>query len=101
MEKIFTALETIESNTARMFGLEDERTQIVFMLTDSLRTVFVDEETIMKAEIEEKENKKLSVEELAEKSDEEQIEYMSKLSEEELDVLARETLCKMFETLLC
>lgn len=101
MEKIFTALETIESNTARMFGLEDERTQIVFMLTDSLRTVFVNEEAIMKAKIEEKENKKLSVEELAEKSEEEQIEYMSKLSEKELDTLARETLCKMFETMLC
>lgn len=58
MEKIFTALETIESNTARMFGLEDERTQIVFMLTDSLRTVFVNEEAIVKAETEEKEKQK-------------------------------------------
>lgn len=99
MEKIFTALETIESNTARMFGLEDERTQIVFMLTDSLRTVFVNEEAITEAEVEEKENKKLSVEELAEKSEEEQIEYMSKLSEKELDTLARETLCKMFDSM--
>lgn len=99
MEKIFTALETIESNTARMFGLEDERTQIVFMLTDSLRTVFVNEEAIMKAENEEKENRKLSVEELAEKSEEEQIEYMNKLSEKELDTLARETLCKMIEAM--
>lgn len=99
MEKIFTALETIESNTARMFGLEDERTQIVFMLTDSLRTVFVNEETIMKAEIKEKENRKLSIEELAEKSEEEQTEYMSKLSEEELDLLTREVLCKMFDSM--
>ena len=36
MERILNAIETIESGVARKFGLEDEKTKIVFSLTEFL-----------------------------------------------------------------
>ena len=44
MERILNAIETIESGVARKFGLEDEKTKIVFSLTEFLREVFAEEE---------------------------------------------------------
>jgi hypothetical protein len=44
MERILNAIETIESGTARKFGLEDDKTKIVFSLTEFLREIFAEEE---------------------------------------------------------
>ena len=50
MERILSAIETIEANSARMFGLEDDKTKLVFSLTEFLREIFaeekIEEETI-------------------------------------------------------
>ncbi len=44
MERILNAIETIEANSARMFGLEDDKTKLVFSLTEFLREIFAEEE---------------------------------------------------------
>lgn len=99
MEKIITAIETIEANSARMFGLEDERTQIVFMLTDSLRTLFENEEAV--ASVPEAssatEHGVVCFDDLLELNDEEAQKVIASLSEEQQDAFVREGFCKLLE----
>lgn len=44
MERILNAIETIESGVARNFGLENDKTKLVFALTEFLREVLAEEE---------------------------------------------------------
>jgi hypothetical protein len=95
MERIITAIETIEANSARMFGLEDERTQIVFMLTDSLRTLFENEEAV--AGSPETEHGVVCFNDLLELNEEEAQKVIADLSEEQKDAFVREGFCKLLE----
>lgn len=95
MERIITAIETIEANSARMFGLEDERTQVVFMLTDSLRTLFENEEAV--AGSPETEHGIVCFDELLELNEEEAQKVIASLSEEQKDAFVREGFCKLLE----
>ena len=96
MEKIITAIETIEANSARMFGLEDERTQVVFMLTDSLRTLFENEEAV--ADSPATEHGITCFDDLlALKGEEEMIKAIDNLTEEQASAFAREGMCKLLD----
>lgn len=99
MERILTAIETIEANSARMFGLEDERTQLVFMFTDNLRAVFENEE--VDANVLETspatEHEAVRFDDLLELNEEEIIKVVSDLSAEETEAIIREGMCKLLE----
>ncbi len=96
MERIITAIETIEANSARMFGLEDERTQIVFMLTDSLRTLFENEEAV--ASVPEAKCGVMCFDDLLEIEDEEEVnKIIANLSDEQIDAFAREGMFKLLD----
>jgi hypothetical protein len=95
MERIITAIETIEANSARMFGLEDERTQVVFMLTDSLRTVFENEEAVAGSPT--TEHGVMCFNDLLEMDDEEATRVIANLSEEQKDAFVREGFCNLLE----
>jgi hypothetical protein len=95
MERIITAIETIEANSARMFGLEDERTQVVFMLTDSLRTLFENEEAV--ADSPATEHGVVCFNDLLELNEEEAQKAIADLSEEQKDAFVREGFCKLLE----
>lgn len=97
MERIITAIETIEANSARMFGLEDERTQIVFMLTDSLRTLFENEEAVAGSPA--TEHSVVCFDDLLELNEEEAQKVIANLSEEQQDAFVREGFCKLLEEL--
>lgn len=97
MERIITAIETIEANSARMFGLEDERTQVVFMLTDSLRTLFENEEAA--ADSPATEHGVVCFNDLLEMDDEEATKVIADLSPAETEAFIREGMCKLFEEL--
>lgn len=97
MERIITAIETIEANSARMFGLEDERTQIVFMLTDSLRTIFENEEAV--ANSPETEHGVVCFDDLLKMEEEEANKAIAGLSAEETEAFIREGMCKLLEEL--
>lgn len=97
MERIINAIETIEANSARMFGLEDERTQVVFMLTDSLRTLFENEEAV--AGSPETEHDVVCFNDLLEKDEEEAQKIIADLSAEETKAFLRDGMCKLFEEL--
>lgn len=97
MERIIIAIETIEANSARMFGLEDERTQVVFMLTDSLRTLFENEEAV--AGSPETEHGVVCFNDLLEMDEEEAQKVIADLSAEETEAFLREGMCKLFEEL--
>lgn len=97
MEKIITAIETIEANSARMFGLEDERTQIVFMLTDNLRTLFENEEAA--ADSPATEHGVVCFNDLVEMDEEKANKVIAGLSEKETEAFIREGMCKLFEEL--
>lgn len=43
MERILNAIETIESGATRKFGFEDDKTKLVFSLTEFLREIFAEE----------------------------------------------------------
>lgn len=102
MEKIITAIETIEANSARMFGLEDERTQFVFRLTNSLRTVFEDEETVENVPTASfaTEHEIVCFDDLLELNEEEAEKVIDDLSEEEVNAFLSEGICKLFEKML-
>jgi hypothetical protein len=95
MERIITAIETIEANSARMFGLEDERTQVVFMLTDSLRTLFENEEAVAGSPA--TEHGVVCFNDLLELNEEEAQKVIADLSEEQKDAFVREGFCKLLE----
>jgi hypothetical protein len=95
MERIITAIETIEANSARMFGLEDERTQVVFMLADSLRTLFENEEAV--ADSPATEHGVVCFNDLLELNEEEAQKVIADLSEEQKDAFVREGFCKLLE----
>lgn len=95
MERIITAIETIEANSARMFGLEDERTQVVFMLTDSLRTLFENEEAVAGSPA--TEYGIVCFDDLLELNEEEAQKVIANLSEEQKDAFVREGFCKLLE----
>lgn len=95
MERIITAIETIEANSARMFGLEDERTQVVFMLTDSLRTLFENEEAAAGSPA--TEHGVVCFNDLLEMDEEEATKVIASLSEEQQDAFVREGFCKLLE----
>lgn len=95
MERIITAIETIEANSARMFGLEDERTQVVFMLTDSLRTLFENEEAVAGSPA--TEHGVVCFDDLLELNEEEAQKVIANLSEEQQDAFVREGFCKLLE----
>lgn len=97
MERIITAIETIEANSARMFGLEDERTQVVFMLTDSLRTLFENEEAVAGSPA--TEHGVVCFNDLLEMDEEEAQKIIADLSAEETEAFLREGMCKLFEEL--
>lgn len=97
MERIITAIETIEANSARMFGLEDERTQIVFMLTDSLRTIFENEEAVAGSPT--TEHGVVCFNDLLEMDEEEANKAIAGLSAEETEAFIREGMCKLLEEL--
>ena len=97
MERIITAIETIEANSARMFGLEDERTQVVFMLTDSLRTLFENEEAVAGSPA--TEHGVVCFNDLLEMDEEEAQKIIADLSTEETEAFLREGMCKLFEEL--
>lgn len=97
MEKIITAIETIEANSARMFGLEDERTQIVFMLTDNLRTLFENEEAAAGSPA--TEHDVVCFNDLVEMDEEKANKIIAGLSEKETEAFIREGMCKLFEEL--
>lgn len=97
MERIITAIETIEANSARMFGLEDERTQVVFMLTDSLRTLFENEEAVAGSPA--TEHGVVCFNDLLEMDEEEATKVIADLSAEETEAFLREGMCKLFEKL--
>lgn len=95
MERIITAIETIEANSARMFGLEDERTQVVFMLTDSLRTLFENEEAVAGSPA--TEHGIVCFDDLLKMDEEEATKVIASLSEEQKDAFIREGFCKFLE----
>lgn len=95
MERIITAIETIEANSARMFGLEDERTRVVFMFTDGLRTLFENEEAV--AGSPETEHGVVCFNDLLEMDEEEAQKIIANLSEEQKDAFVREGFCKLLE----
>lgn len=100
MERIMTAIETIEANSARMFGLEDERTQIVFMLTDSLRTIFENEEAVANApEASPATEHGIDCLDdlLALKNEEEMNKAIDNLTEEQASAFVREGLCRFLD----
>lgn len=97
MERIITAIETIEANSARMFGLEDERTQVVFMLTDSLRTLFENEEAVAGSPA--TEHGVVCFNDLLEMDEEEATKVIADLSAEETEAFIREGFCKLLEEL--
>jgi hypothetical protein len=97
MEKIITAIETIEANSARMFGLEDERTQIVFMLTDSLRTLFENEEAVANSVA--TEHGVVCFDDLLEMNEEEAKKIIAEFSADETEAFLREGMCKLLEEL--
>lgn len=95
MERIINAIETIEANSARMFGLEDERTQVVFMLTDSLRTLFENEEAVAGSPA--TEHGVVCFNDLLEMDEEKAQKIIADLSAEETEAFLREGMCKLFE----
>lgn len=95
MERIMTAIETIEANSARMFGLEDERTRLVFLLTDSLRTVFENEEAMAGSPA--TEHGIVCFDDLLELNEEETQKVIASMSEEQKDAFIREGFCKILE----
>ena len=97
MERIITAIETIEANSARMFGLEDERTQVVFMLTDSLRTLFENEEAAAGSPA--TEHGVVCFNDLLEMDEAEATKVIADLSPSETEAFLREGMCKLFEEL--
>lgn len=97
MERIITAIETIEANSARMFGLEDERTQVVFMFTDGLRTLFENEEAVAGSSA--TEHGVVCFNDLLEMGEEEATKVIAKLSAEETEAFIREGMCRLFEEL--
>ena len=98
MERIITAIETIEANSARMFGLEDERTQVVFMLTDSLRTLFENEEAVAGSPA--TEHGVVCFNDLLEMDEEEAQKVIADLSPAETEAFIREGMFKLLEELL-
>lgn len=97
MERIITAIETIEANSARMFGLEDERTQIVFMFTDGLRTLFENEEAAAGSPA--TEHGVVCFNDLLEMDKEEATKALAVLSPAETEAFIREGMCKLLEEL--
>lgn len=99
MERIITAIETIEASSARMFGLEDERTQLVFMLTDNLRTIFENEEAVANVPEASLETgyEVTCFNDLLELNEEEAQKVIAGLSEEQQDAFVREGFCKLLE----
>lgn len=97
MERIITAIETIEANSAKMFGLEDERTQAVFMLTNSLRTLFENEEIAAGSPT--TEHGIVCLDDLLEMDEEELTKVIADLSAEETEAFIREGMCKLLEEL--
>lgn len=99
MEKIIAAIETIEANSARMFGLEDEKTQLVFMLTDSLRAVFENKEAVenVSEASPATEHGVVCFKDLVEMNDEEAKKAIATLSAEETEALIREGMCRLLE----
>ena len=99
MERIITAIETIEASSARMFGLEDERTQLVFMLTDNLRTIFENEEAVANVPEASLETgyEVTCFNDFLELNEEEAQKVIAGLSEEQQDAFVREGFCKLLE----
>lgn len=97
MERIITAIETIEANSAKMFGLEDEITQAVFMLTNSLRTLFENEEIAAGSPA--TEHGIVYLDDLLEMDEEELTKVIADLSAEETEAFIREGMCKLLEEL--
>lgn len=99
MKRIIAAIETIEANSARMFGLEDERTRLVFLLTDSLRTIFENEEAVanMPEASPATEHGIVCFDDLLELNEEETQKVIASMSEEQKDAFIREGFCKILE----
>ena len=99
MERIITAIETIEASSARMFGLEDERTQLVFMLTDNLRTLFENEEAVANVPEASLETgyEVTCFNDLLELNEEEAQKAIESLSDEQREVFTHEGLCKILD----
>lgn len=97
MERIITAIETIEANSARMFGLEDKRTQVVFMFTDVLRTLFENEEAAAGSPA--TEHGVVGFNDLLEMDEEEATKVIADLSLAETKAVIREGMDKLLEEL--
>ena len=95
MERILNAIETIESGTARKFGLEDEKTKIVFSLTEFLREIFAEEEVEVGSPT--TTHGIVCFNDLIEMDEEEAKKVIANLSTEETEAFIREGMCKLFE----
>ena len=95
MERIITAIETIEANTARMFGLEDEKTRAVFVLTESLRILFENEEAAADSSTMEREV--VCFNDLLEMDEEEAMKVIADLPEKETEAFLREGMCRLID----
>lgn len=99
MKRIITAIETIEANSARMFGLEDERTRLVFTFTNGLRAVFENEKAVAGSPA--TEHGIVCFDDLLELNEEEAQKVIASLSEEQKDAFIREGFCKILEKMFC
>lgn len=95
MERILNAIETIESGSARKFGLEDEKTKIIFSLTEFLREVFAEEEVEVDSPT--TTHSVVCFNDLIEMDEEEAKKVIANLSTEETEAFIREGMCKLFE----
>ncbi len=98
MERILNAIETIESGTARKFGLEDDKTKLVFSLTEFLREIFAEEEEVMVGSPTTTHGV-VCFNDLIEMDEEEAEKVIADLSAEETEAFIREGMCKLFEGL--